>query len=97
MRWHPTVGRGGVQSLNHPIFHVLTTRFRSPRPQFSKIGKVMRHIAALPDAKAPRDGEFKFRERADALVKKWHQIFSQPTLDEDGEQSPPRPIHESFG
>ena len=46
----------------------------------------MRHIAALPDAKAPRDGEFKFRERADVLVKKWHQFFSQPTLDEDGEQ-----------
>jgi hypothetical protein len=39
--------------------------------QFSKIGKVMRHIAGLPDGTPPRDDEFKFRERAQKLVDKW--------------------------
>ncbi|PFH53662.1 hypothetical protein AMATHDRAFT_900 [Amanita thiersii Skay4041] len=43
---------------------------------FSKIGKVMRHIAALTSDKIPRDDEFKFRERAKALVDKWHQILN---------------------
>ncbi|KAJ3561459.1 hypothetical protein NP233_g10179 [Leucocoprinus birnbaumii] len=44
--------------------------------QFSKIGKVMRHIAVLPDDKVPRNAEFKFKDRADALVKKWQQILN---------------------
>ncbi|CAA7270272.1 unnamed protein product [Cyclocybe aegerita] len=44
--------------------------------QFSKIGKVMRHIAAQPEEKVPRDGDFKFRARAKALVDKWHQILN---------------------
>ncbi|EKM75299.1 hypothetical protein AGABI1DRAFT_116494 [Agaricus bisporus var. burnettii JB137-S8] len=44
--------------------------------QFSKIGKVMRHIAVLEDEKIPRNAEFKFKERADALVKKWQQILN---------------------
>ena len=35
----------------------------------------MRHIAALPAEKVPRDDEFKFRERAKVLVDKWHQIL----------------------
>lgn len=36
----------------------------------------MRHIHALPAEKVPRDDEFKFRERAKALVDKWHEILS---------------------
>ncbi|PPQ95931.1 hypothetical protein CVT26_016152 [Gymnopilus dilepis] len=45
--------------------------------QFSKIGKVMRHIAALSDDKMPpRDEEFHFRTRAKSLVDKWHQILN---------------------
>lgn len=44
--------------------------------QFSKIGKVMRHIAVLPDDKVPRDEEFRFRDRAKALVEQWHQILN---------------------
>ena len=36
----------------------------------------MRHIAVLPEEKVPRDAEFKFRERAKALVDKWHQILN---------------------
>ncbi|KAG8934533.1 hypothetical protein FRC03_010469 [Tulasnella sp. 419] len=36
---------------------------------FSKIGKVMRRIAQLPEI--PRDEEFKFKERAMNLVLKW--------------------------
>ncbi|KAF8883068.1 hypothetical protein CPB84DRAFT_1817097 [Gymnopilus junonius] len=45
--------------------------------QFSKIGKVMRHIAALGDDKMPpRDDDFHFRTRAKSLVDKWHQILN---------------------
>ncbi|KIM45736.1 hypothetical protein M413DRAFT_66307 [Hebeloma cylindrosporum] len=45
--------------------------------QFSKIGKVMRHIASLTPEKAPpRENEFNFRKRAKALVDKWHQILN---------------------
>ena len=36
----------------------------------------MRHIAVLPEEKVPRDAEFKFRDRAKALVDKWHQILN---------------------
>ncbi len=43
--------------------------------QFSKIGKVMRHIHALPNERVPRDDEFKFRERAKILVDKWHETL----------------------
>ncbi|KXN91181.1 PWWP domain-containing protein 1 [Leucoagaricus sp. SymC.cos] len=44
--------------------------------QFSKIGKVMRHIAVLDDDKVPRNDEYNFKNRADALVKKWQQILN---------------------
>jgi len=37
--------------------------------QFSKIGKLMRKIATAPDI--PRDDEFNFRQRAQALVTRW--------------------------
>ncbi|KAJ7260314.1 hypothetical protein B0H12DRAFT_1107750 [Mycena haematopus] len=43
---------------------------------FSKIGKVMRHIHLLDAAKVPRDDEFHFRDRAKALVDKWHEILN---------------------
>ncbi|TFK53769.1 hypothetical protein OE88DRAFT_1626490 [Heliocybe sulcata] len=43
--------------------------------QFSKIGKVMRHIVALEKDKVPRDDEFKFRDRAKVLVDRWHEIL----------------------
>lgn len=36
----------------------------------------MRHIHALTPDKVPRDEEFKFRERAKALVDKWHDIIN---------------------
>ncbi|KAF9241853.1 hypothetical protein BU15DRAFT_44615 [Melanogaster broomeanus] len=51
---------------------------------FSKIGKVMRHIAALPVEKVPRDDEFKFRVRAKALVDKWHAILGANKPAENG-------------
>ncbi|RDB16277.1 PWWP domain-containing protein2 [Hypsizygus marmoreus] len=44
--------------------------------QFSKIGKVMRHITLLTDDKIPRDDEFHFRDRAKALVDRWHQVLN---------------------
>lgn len=37
----------------------------------------MRHIAALEDEKVPRDNEFKIKERAQALVNKWHSAFTK--------------------
>ncbi|KAJ7190674.1 hypothetical protein GGX14DRAFT_482924 [Mycena pura] len=43
---------------------------------FSKIGKVMRHIHLLEPSKVPRDNEFQFRDRAKALVDRWHQILN---------------------
>ncbi|KAH7888919.1 hypothetical protein F5I97DRAFT_1804357 [Phlebopus sp. FC_14] len=57
---------------------------------FSKIGKVMRHIAALPQEKVPRDEEFRFRVRAKALVDKWHAILgANKTTEQGGETAPP--------
>ncbi len=35
----------------------------------------MRHIAALADEKVPRDSEFQFKDRAQALVNKWHNTI----------------------
>ena len=34
----------------------------------------MRHIAGLSDEKVPRDEEFKFKERAQALVDRWQLL-----------------------
>ncbi|KAH9940371.1 uncharacterized protein BXZ73DRAFT_42783 [Epithele typhae] len=51
---------------------------------FSKIGKVMRHINALPDDKVPRDAEFRFRERSKVLVDKWHEILKSNGASESG-------------
>ncbi|KAF5365178.1 hypothetical protein D9758_005363 [Tetrapyrgos nigripes] len=45
--------------------------------QFSKVGKVMRRINALEPDKIPRENEFKFRERANVLIDKWHAILGQ--------------------
>lgn len=44
--------------------------------QYSKIGKVMRHIHMQPSDKIPRDDEFHFRSRAKALVDKWQLILT---------------------
>ncbi|PSS38004.1 hypothetical protein PHLCEN_2v144 [Hermanssonia centrifuga] len=51
---------------------------------FSKIGKVMRHIHALAPEKVSRDEEFKFRDRAKALVDKWHDILNASKANGDG-------------
>ena len=42
----------------------------------------MRHIHALPDNKVPRDDEFKFRERAKALVDKWQDFYKTTSAPE---------------
>jgi hypothetical protein len=36
----------------------------------------MRHIAALPEDKVPRNAEFNFLGRAQTLVDKWHEILN---------------------
>lgn len=41
--------------------------------QISKIGKVMRKIAALPEI--PREEEFKFKQRAHALIGKVRRLL----------------------
>ena len=56
-----------------PLFGNVVDQFA----QFSKIGKVMRHINALPKDKVPRDDEFRFKDRAKALVDKWHEILNE--------------------
>jgi hypothetical protein len=43
-------------------------------PQYSKIGKVMRHIAKLEDNKIPADNEHHFRERSQKLVEQWGKL-----------------------
>ena len=37
----------------------------------------MRHIAQLESSKIPRDDEFKFKDRAQALVNKWHGMIDK--------------------
>ena len=46
-------------------------------PQFSKIGKVMRHITSLKDNKIPPacEAQFNFRKRAMGLMEKWHHVM----------------------
>jgi hypothetical protein len=43
-------------------------------PQYSKIGKVMRHIAKLDDELIPSSDEFHFRERSQKLVDQWGKL-----------------------
>jgi hypothetical protein len=38
--------------------------------------QVMRHIHLLEPSKVPREDEFKFRDRAKALMDKWHGILN---------------------
>jgi hypothetical protein len=74
-------------SPHHAISHadVLAPAPARPSPrQFSKIGKVMRHINALSADKVPRDDEFKFRDRAKTLVDKWHEIASSNKVSSEG-------------
>ena len=52
-----------------------------PAAQFTKIGKVMRHIHLLKPAQVPRDDEFKFRDRAKVLVDRWHEVLSNKDKD----------------
>ncbi|KAF7980692.1 hypothetical protein HWV62_37139 [Athelia sp. TMB] len=49
-------------------------------PQYSKVGKVMRHIAALSEDQVPRNAEFNFIARAHALVDKWHQLLAAAAM-----------------
>lgn len=44
----------------------------------------MRHIAALGPDKVARDDEFKFRDRAQALVNKWHNTVNSAAPAADG-------------
>lgn len=54
--------------------------------QYSKIGKVTRHIAALTPSKVPRDAEFKFRERAKSLVERWQVVLNAAKVPANGDK-----------
>ncbi|GLB44947.1 putative PWWP domain containing protein [Lyophyllum shimeji] len=54
--------------------------------QFSKIGKVMRHITLLPEDRVPRDAEFRFRERARALVERWQLVLGAGRTEMKGQE-----------
>lgn len=61
-------------------FHTMTVAHL----QFSKIGKVMRHITLLTPDRVPRDAEFHFRERAKALVERWQLVLGAAKGGENG-------------
>ncbi|KAL0571764.1 hypothetical protein V5O48_010193 [Marasmius crinis-equi] len=42
---------------------------------YSKLVKIMRHIAVATDDKVPKDGEYRFRERSKKLVDRWYPIW----------------------
>ncbi|KAF8186140.1 hypothetical protein K438DRAFT_1039605 [Mycena galopus ATCC 62051] len=54
---------------------------------FSKIGKIMRHINLLPPNRVPRDDEFHFRDRAGALVNKWHKLLNSNSNSTDAAET----------
>ncbi|KAK0462239.1 uncharacterized protein EV420DRAFT_1639446 [Desarmillaria tabescens] len=64
----------GMDKLFHTVeaYQSITIHYLT----FSKIGKVMRHIAALAEEKIPNDSQYKFRERAKALVDRWQQVLN---------------------
>lgn len=51
----------------------------------------MRHIHALAPEKVPRDDEYKFRERAKALVDKWHDVLSASKANGNGDSTVRKP------
>ena len=56
----------------HPALHLLfIAHLDCADRQFSKIGKVMRLVAALVPEAVPRDDEFRFRVRAQAMFSLW--------------------------
>lgn len=61
--------------------------------QYSKIGKVMRHIHLLDEHKIPDEATYGFRKRAKALVDKWqtqlHASAASPTVEKSKEEGSP--------
>jgi len=55
--------------------------------KWSKIGKVMRHITKLPEEQLPRNDEFKFRERAQALVDNWSKVYASTAQPKNGKDT----------
>lgn len=54
------------------IFHHQVVKANLHSWQFSKLGKVMHHISNLEaGTKLPRNDEFRFKSRAQALVNRW--------------------------
>lgn len=62
-----------------PIIRLRLCRPLTATSQFSKLSKVLKHLIKIPSGEIPRDNEFKFRERAQALVDRWSLILEAPT------------------
>lgn len=56
----------------------------------------MRHIHALAPEWVPGDDEFKFRERANVLVQKWHDIIKASKTSQGDVEAPP-PVSKTNG
>jgi hypothetical protein len=58
--------------------------------EFSKLARVLRYMNALPDDKLPRNMEFRFRERAQALVDKWEGMHAmdESCIESDLDETP---------
>lgn len=61
------------------------TEMTADQLKATKIGKVMKRINQLTDI--PRDDEFKFRERAGALMARWGAILGKGDEDAEGDES----------
>lgn len=67
----PYVSRRACYNAVFELQYLRTIRWYPPFLKFSKIGKVMRLIAAIPDDKAPpSDVTYQFRERAKGLIER---------------------------
>lgn len=57
----------------------------------SKLGKLMKYISAMPPEVIPKDSEYKFRERARALMDKFREIIEQQGGGNGGASASPAP------
>ena len=75
------------------MFGVPDTRLTNGVGQYSKIGKVMRHIHLLAADKIPDEETYGFRKRAKALVDKWqtqlHASAASPTVEKPKDEGSP--------
>ncbi|KAL0957088.1 hypothetical protein HGRIS_003183 [Hohenbuehelia grisea] len=57
--------------------------------QYSKLGKVMRHVAAIDDGVIPLEPQYRIRERARTLNERWLEVLQRATRDDAAPEDPP--------